>query len=289
MQKIADCRTIVTVVVALIAIGMQSCQINRVANGGTFFGDVDKYFNPTEGISVWVYRAFQPRDSGRTGLRLTRGYPLDSLVLEQTGLARRHNLVLFSVVPEERPFYNLLAIKHAKRNVNLVQYESIENDDSSYYQRDFSWNGLVVRHVYIPYGKKYGLSCLYYITAAQHRQCPFCELDYLVKINAKSFPQTARDLSTWEIFDCSDSQRVAYEFTPEASLLKGDAPVYLRIYEKFGAHKFLCYFRILRKRDPTPISLGLCPGRYYIEYSSESQEVLEIPLVDLERQTEPID
>ena len=92
MQKIADCRTIVTVVVALIAIGMQSCQINRVANGGTFFGDVDKYFNPTEGISVWVYRAFQPRDSGRTGLRLTRGYPLDSLVLEQTGLARKAQL-----------------------------------------------------------------------------------------------------------------------------------------------------------------------------------------------------
>lgn len=268
---------------------MQSCQINQIANGGTFFGDVDKYFNQTEGISVWVYRAFQPREVGATGLRLINGYPLDSRVLQQTGLAKRHNLVLFSVVPEQKPYYNLLAIKHAKRNVDLAQYELIKNDGSSYHQRDFSWNGMIMRHVYIPYGQKYALSFLYYITVAEHRQCPFCQLDYLVKINAKSFPQTERDLSTWQIFECPDAEQVEYDFEPRRSTLEEEGPVYLRIYEQFGGHKFLCYFRMLTERDPTPISLNLCPGKYYIEYSSEKHDVLETSLVDLERKTEPTD
>lgn len=263
---------------------MQSCQVNQIASGGTFFGDVDRYFNQTEGISVWVYRAFQPRESGPTGLRLTRGHPLDSRVLQQTGLARMHNLVLFSVVPEQRPYYNLLAIKHARRNVNLAQYELIGNDGSSYFQRDFSGNGMIIRHVYIPYGQKYALSFLYYITAAEHRQCPFCQLDYLVKINAKSFPQTERHLSTWEISECPDNEQVEYEFEPERSLLKGRDPVYLRIYEKFGMQKFLCYFRILKERDPTPISLSLCPGKYYIEYRSARHDVLGMSIVDLEQE-----
>ena len=279
-------RPVVVLWGALIFIGMQSCQTNKMATGGTFFGDVDKYFNQTEGISVWVYRAFQPREAGVSGLRLTNRYPLDSRILQQTGLAKKHSLVLFSVVPEEKPYYNLLAIKHTKRNVDLTLYELIKNEDSSYHQRDFSWNGMVIRHVYIPYGQKYALSFLYYITVDEHRQCPFCTLDYLVKINAKSFPQTEPDLSTWQIFECSDTEKVEYELTPERSTLAEGSPAYLRIYEQFAGHKLLCYFRLLKDGVSLPFSIRLCPGKYYIEYSSVKHEVLERSTVNLERKVE---
>ena len=253
----------------LCLLSLFSCRTLSHSKTGYFTGEVDKYFNEKEGINVWLYRAFQPREDGKTGLRKENYYPLDERMMELVGIKKNANQVLFSVVPEYPPFYNMVAVKHLKNNVNLKGYNIREYKGANYYEKKVTSERMDIRHVYIPKGKKEGLSLLYYALEVENAGNPLAKFDYLAGINALEIKQKERYYPSWQIYDCEEPDRRDWILKPDIEKLKNHEVVYLKLYDVYGANKTISFFKLMKKDDRGPISLKLCPNEYILEYYSE--------------------
>lgn len=259
---------------ALVLLCCQSCKMNSWSEKGFYFDDLDRYFHPDEQISVWIYLDFHGEDPDR-GIRTDRLYPMDSEIIKRLGLDKPSHTVLFSATPQKWPFYHLMAVKHKRENWELETYSKIVSKDGVYYQRDFSWNGMIVRHLFIPYAKKTGLSLVYYNTRDAHQECPFCELDHLLSINLKSVPFPSKEsFRAWQVWDCPDDQQVSYRLPSDLIEPTGHRRMFLRIYERFEDRKLLSYFRIVDRSEKNTVSVHLCPGEYEAEFRSAEGELL---------------
>ncbi|MGH2623698.1 MAG: hypothetical protein ACRDE7_08535, partial [Sphingobacterium sp.] len=232
----------------LIIIGLSlvsSCRSLAFSEHGDLFEDVDKYFNKKEGVNVWMYRSFVPKENAKTGVRVASFYPLDDRMLDLLKLKNKRNKILFSAIPESSPQYNFIAIKHNRQNVKLKEYKKLEYKKAIYYQRDYSFDGIDIRHAYIPYGKNKALSLVYYALEVEHKKCPFCRCDYLAKINALERLEDSTYLSTWQIYDCSEEFRKQAQIIPNKELLKDQQKVFLKMYDINGINKSISFFKLI--------------------------------------------
>lgn len=254
-----------------------SCKTQEFAKNGYFTGEVDKYFNEKEGLNVWLYRSFQPRDTGNTGLRIQKLYPLDQSMMKLAGLGKKGDKVLFSVVPENKPTYNLLAVKHKRKRFDVEDFEKKEYKKAPYYEKDYSSSGLIVKHVYIPYDHHNGLSLLFYALEIEGnlRNNPLDRFNYLAGINALEVLESKSYNPSWQIFDCDEHERKDWVLKPNPDLLKERKSMYLKLYDIYGPNKTISYFKIIKKDDVGPISLKLCPNDYELEYYDEAGSLLE--------------
>jgi len=254
---------------------ISACSSLKFAQKGNLFEDVDKYFNEKEGINVWLYRSFVPREDGKTGVRLTNLYTLDDRMLGLLKLKKKHNKILFSAIPDNHPQYNFIALKHNRQNVSLKEYKQLEYQKAIYYQKDFSFDGIDVRHAYIPYGKNKALSLVYYVLEVEHKKCPFCQFDYLAKINALERLEDSTYFNTWQIFDCPDNLRKSMTIIPDRKLLNDNETFFLKMYDINGANKSISFFKLITKKDFDPIEVQLCPNTYVIEYLNSDKKLLQ--------------
>ena len=275
MALIIKC--LINLLFGCLLILLVSCKTEQFASNGYFTGDVDKYFNEKEGINVWVYRAFQLRDTGNTGLRTKTFYPLDNRMLKSVGLGRERDKILFSVVPDSRPFYNMIAVKHKKRRFSTENFEKRSYQNATYYQRDYSEGGMTIKHVYIPYGKKESMSLLFYALDVEgnSKDKPLDRFEYLAKINALELKEEVDYKSYWQIFDCDEPFRQSWTIYPNADLLKDRNKIYLKLFDIYGPNKTISYFKLIKKGDTDPIQLKLCPNDYVFEYYDQQGNVLD--------------
>ncbi len=253
---------------------LSSCQTQRFVKEGYFFGEVDKYFNPKEGVNVWVYRSFQPRDTGNTGLRTQSLFPLDTRMMAVAGLNKKGDKILFTVVPDNQPMYNMIAVKHKGRRFSTEGFEKKEYKKAEYFEKSYQAEGLAIRHVYFPYGRKGSLSLLYYALPIEQKGNPLDKFDYLAKINAFELQEEQKYNSIWQIFDCEIPERKDWVLEPRYDLLKKHKTVFLKIYDIYGANKTINFFKLMKKGDKGSLKIMLCPNQYVIEYYSEKNELL---------------
>ncbi len=270
-------RILINFLVGCILIFFFSCRTEKFSSHGYFTADVDKYFNEKEGVNVWVYRSFQPRDTGNTGLRTQSFYPLDTRMMKSVGLGRKGDKVLFSVVPDSRPYYNMVAVKHKRRKFKIEDFEKRTYNRADYFQKDYSTEGMTIKHVYIPYGKKESMSLLFYALNVEGnpRDLPLGRFEYLAKINALELKEELQYKSYWQIFDCGSTSRKQWIIQPNAELLKGRDIIYLKLFDIYGANKTISYFKLIKKGDTGSIELSLCPNNYVFEYYDEKGNILE--------------
>jgi len=270
-------RFLFKLLLGLMLFTLFSCRTKQFASNGYFTSDVDKYFNEKEGVNVWVYRAFQPRDTGNTGLRTQSFYPLDLRMMKAVGLGKKGDKVLFSVVPDSKPFYNMVAIKHKKRRFSTESFEELSYNKAPYFQKDYSNEDMCIKHVYIPYGKKQSMSLLFYALNVEGnpRDKPLNRFEYLAKINALELKEEAVYKSDWQIFDCELPDRMDWTIQPNVALLKGRKKIYLKVYDIYGVNKTISYFKLIKKGDRGPINIKLCPNDYEFEFFDEDGKILE--------------
>lgn len=273
MKKYSNLLWFFTVITSMFF--MSACSSLKFAQQGILFEDLDKYFNEKEGVNVWLYRSFVPREDGKTGVRLANLYTLDDRMLGLLNIKNKHNKILFSAIPENSPHYNFIAIKHNRQNVSLKEYKKLEYRKATYYQKDFSFDGIDVRHAYIPYGKNKALSLVYYVLEVEHKKCPFCLFDYLAKINALERHEDSTYFSTWQIFDCPQNIKKDKTIIPDRKLLNENETVFLKMYDINGAYKGISFFKLMTKWDFNPIELQLCPNTYVIEYLNSDKKLLK--------------
>ena len=254
---------------------VSACRSLEFSQHGDLFADVDKYFNEKEGVNVWLYRSFVPRENGEKGVRMESLYTLDDRMLSLLKLKKRHNKILFSAIPEGNPQYNFIAIKHNRQNVKRKGYQELEYRKALYYQRDYSFDGMAVRHAYIPYGNNQALSLVYYALEVEQEQCPFCKFVYLAKINALERLEDSTYQRTWQIFDCSDENKKQTQIIPNKDLLQDRKKVFLKMYDINGANKSISFFKLITKKDDDPIEIQLCPNTYVLEYLDVNQKLLQ--------------
>ena len=254
-----------------------SCRTREFASDGYFTGDVDKYFNEKEGVNIWVYRAFQPRETGQSGLRTTSYYPLDTRMMKMVGLGKNGDKVMFSVVPENRPKYNMVVVKHRKRPFKVEGFEEKFYEKAPYYIKDFSNEDMFIKHVYIPYGNKESISMLFYALKIEdnNKDKALDRFNYLAGINAKELKEEVQYKSTWQIFDCEENQRMDWTIQPNLELMKARKKVYLKIFDIYGPNKTISYFKLIKKGEEGEIKLKLCPNDYVMEYYDEEDRLLE--------------
>ncbi len=250
-----------------------SCSGPRFIKEGHFFNDIDRYFNPREEINVWLYYNFKHREQGQSGLRLQSLYPTDEELLNKANLLKRGNRILFSVVPEIQPFYNMIAVQHRRPLKNLQQYEKQEYQGVTYYQRDIAHEKFKIREVYIEVPNKDPLSFLGYVSHAEDRKNPLALFDYLAKINAFALNKEKDYKMAWRSQGISDSRSAAVKATIPLELLKKEKQLFLKVFEKINDDQVIAYFQLLQHGDPAEISLKLEPGTYFLEYLDKNLQV----------------
>lgn len=260
----------------LALISGYSCSSPRFAKDGVFVNDVDQYFNPKQDINVWVYSNFSVYKGLKHGLRMGTLYADDKAVLKQIDFKRRGTKILFSAVPTSGQLYHLMAIQHSKRNVDLTGFDRISLDSSYYYQRDYTLAQLVIRQVYIPYGKQKGLSLIYYSNTDKQPSCPFCKIDYLSRVNTVELQQRKTHISHWKILDCASQNEVLTHLALNGALIRKHKRTFLKIYADYGASTGIQYFQILNSKSNPNLKFKLCPDKYIIELSDASQRVLQV-------------
>lgn len=254
---------------------LSSCGMPRFAKDGIFVDDVDEYFNPQQEINVWVYSNFYPYKHLDHGVRMNSWYESDKLVLKTIGFKSQNNKALFSAKPRSGPPYHLIAIKHSKNNVDLQGYEKVVVDSSLYYQQDYKVDNLDIRHVYIPYGLKMGLSLVYYTSTEHHYTCLYCKLDYLARVNAYELQHKNDNAMGWQIFDCRDDKLVETVIPLNADLIRNNKRTFLKISAQYTVETGTQYFQPLNKTSKTELRLKLCPNRYIIELSDAKYRLLQ--------------
>lgn len=270
-------RAFIKFLLGIILLVLFSCKTQEFAKNGYFTGEVDKYFNEKEKLNVWLYRAFQPSDTGNTGLRKDSFYPLDRRMMKMAGLGKKGDKVLFSVVPESKPLYNMIAIKHKKRRFDKPDFVKKEYYKAPYYEKDYSSDGMDIKHVYIPYAEKEGLSLIFYALKVEGRpkDKPVDKFEYLAKINALELFEQKDFKTTWQIFDCEERERMDWTLSPRADLLKDRETIYLKLFDIYGPNKTISFFKLIKKNDVKEIQLKLCPNEYVLEYYDEQGMILD--------------
>lgn len=256
-----------------------SCSSHKFAKESVFVNDVDEYFNPSLRVNVWTYMNFYPyQEEVKTGVRLTEFYDTDLDVLKKVGLKGKGSNVLFSAIPNVVPYYNLLAILHTKRLPKINGFEKIDVGINQYYfQKDFEFGRLDVRHVLIPFEQsKKMLSLVYYISSEQHLSCRFCKMDYLAKINAMNLQDTAiqyRD--NWMIAENVSDKAIGTHIQVPKQIVKEKGKVLLKLFAQYESETGINYFHILDgKKKEDSVKIKLLPNRYYLEYSNENFQII---------------
>lgn len=262
------------IVISVLMLPLHSCKMHSFSKSGVVSDEVDKYFNPQEEISVWIYRDFRPQENAPVGLRRAAFYPADKQLLKELGLKGRDYRVLFSAVPENHPKDHFLAVKHRRRKIDLSSFEQVESEGKLYYQQDFNTRDHRVRHVFISYGEGNGLSLIQYTGRWNVQDGHFERLDRLARLNLKSFPQSEQMLTTWQVFECEVEDRIPYALQMDIETDKPTTIGFLRIYEEVEANSLLTCFSIVDDQKETVVPLYLCPGKYKVEYYAKTGEMV---------------
>ncbi|MGN5954851.1 hypothetical protein ACP6L2_09595 [Sphingobacterium lactis] len=257
-----------------------SCSSPKFVKGGYFLNGIDRYFNPKEETNIWVYYNFRPRETGQMGLKIQSLYLQDKEMLKNAGLLKNGNKVMFSVVPDNPPYYNMLVLQHNNPIKDLEGYQMLKNGESKYYQKDLEIDKFLLRHYYIPVANKKSISMLSYISKKENRFKPFNQFDYLAKINAAALQLEKNYRMSWRISGMDGSPNSKARISVPQELFKKEKKLLLMVSEEINKEWILSYFQLVTNKDANPLQIDLPPGKFLVQFLNEKEQILKEEIME---------